>query len=239
MADQHFAPVPRNPLWLPPIGLTAGIVLYAVAMAYLEAAVVVYLRAALGVPTGTIFPIDLSPAAMLFGWIEVGREAATLVMIGGVAWIAGRSPLERLAWAGVLFGVWDIGYYAWLWVFSGWPPSVGTWDLLFLLPAPWAGPVWAPIAVSAALIGFGLACAGRLRAGGSVRFDRRHLGALLLGGVIIVGSFLTSAALVLEGGTPTDFAWPIFLAGLGIGVGAAWMALRPRAATGEPSRPAE
>jgi len=69
-------------LRLPPLGLTAGIVLYALAMAYLEAAVVVYLRAALGVPTGTVFPIDLSPAAMPFGWIEVGREGATLVMIG-------------------------------------------------------------------------------------------------------------------------------------------------------------
>ena len=79
-----------------------------------------------GVPTGTIFPIDLSPAAMPFGWVELGREVATLVMIGAVAWIAGRSPLERLAWAGVVFGIWDIGYYAWLWVFSGWPPSVGT-----------------------------------------------------------------------------------------------------------------
>jgi len=216
---------------LPPLGLTAGIILYAVAMAYVESAVVVYLRAALGVPTGTIFPIDLSPAAMPFGWIEVGREAATLVMIGAVAWIVGRSPLERLAWAGVVFGVWDIGYYAWLWVFSGWPPSVGTWDLLFLLPAPWAGPVWAPIAVSAALIGFGLACAGRLRSGGSVRFDRRHLGALLLGGAIVIASFLTNARLVLDGGTPTAFAWPIFAVGMGIGIAAAWMALRLGALT--------
>ena len=214
---------------LPPLGLTAGILLYALAMAYLEAAVVVYLGAALGVPTGTIFPIDLSPAAMPFGWIEVGREGATLVMIGGVAWLAGRSPLERLAWAGVVFGIWDIGYYAWLWVFSGWPPSLGTWDLLFLLPAPWAGPVWAPIAVSAGLIGFGLACAGRLRAGASVRFDRRHLGALLLGGAIIIASFLTNGGLVLDGGTPTSFAWPIFAVGMGIGMGAAGMALRPRA----------
>jgi hypothetical protein len=221
---------PRSQVALPPFGLTAGIVLYAVAMAYLEAAVVVYLRAAIGVPSGTVFPIDLSPAAMPYGWIEVGREAATLVMIGALAWIAGRSPLERLAWAGVVFGVWDIGYYAWLWVFSGWPPSVGTWDLLFLLPAPWAGPVWAPIAVSAALIGFGLACAGRLGAGRSVRFGRRHLGWLLLGGAIIIASFLLNAGLVLSGGTPTEFAWPIFLAGLAIGMAAAWVALRP----GEP-----
>ena len=217
----------QRPIRLPPLGLTAGIVLYAVAMAYLEAAVVVYLRAALGVPTGTIFPIDLSPRGEPFGWIEVGREGATLVMVGAVGWIAGRSPLERLAWAGVVFGVWDIGYYAFLWLFIGWPPSVGTWDILFLLPAPWAGPVWAPIAVSLALIGFGLACAGRLRSGASIRFGRRHLWVLLLGGAIIIASFLLNAGLVLEGGIPTTFAWPIFVAGLAIGVAAAWVALRP------------
>ena len=227
MSDQQPAPAPGSPFRLPPLGLTAGIVLYALAMAYLESAVVVYLRAAVGLPTGTIFPIDLSPAAMPFGWIEVGREGATLVMIGAVAWIVGRSPLERLAWAGVVFGIWDIGYYGWLWAFSGWPPSVGTWDLLFLLPAPWAGPVWAPIAVSAALIGFGLACAGRLRAGLPVRFGRRHLAALLAGGAIVIISFLTNAGLVLDGGTPTAFAWPIFAAGMGVGMVAAWMALAP------------
>ena len=108
-------------------------------------------------------------------------------------------------------------------------PSLGTWDLLFLLPAPWAGPVWAPIAVSAALIGFGLACAGRLRAGASVRFGRRHLGALVLGGAVVIVSFLTNAGLVLGGGIPTAFAWPIFVAGMGIGIAAAWMVLRARA----------
>ncbi len=214
---------------LPPLGLTVGILLYAVAMAYLEAAVVVYLRAALGVPTGRVFPIDLSPEAMPFGWIEVGREAATLVMIGAVGWIVGRSPLERLAWAGVVFGIWDIGYYVFLWVFSGWPTSVDTWDILFLLPAPWAGPVWAPIAVSVALIGFGLVCAARLRAGESVRFGRSHLGVLLLGGAIIIASFLLNAGLVLDGGIPREFAWPIFAVGMAIGMIAAWVALQPTA----------
>jgi hypothetical protein len=232
MVDQQPVP-PRRSSWpLPPPGVTAAVILYAVAMAYVESAVVVYLRAAMGVPTGSIFPIDLSPHGLPFGWIEVGREGATLVMIGAVAWIAGRSPLERLAWAGVVFGIWDIGYYGWLWVFSGWPPSVGTWDLLFLLPAPWAGPVWAPIAVSAALIGFGLACAGRLRSGASLRFSRRHLGAVLLGGAVIIASFLLNAGVVLDGGTPTSFAWPIFVTGMGIGMAAAWVALRPHPSRG-------
>jgi len=228
MVDQGPGPTPRGPLRLPPLGLTVGIVLYAVAMAYLEAAVVVYLRAALGMPTGSIFPVDFSRGNPL-GFIEVGREGATLVMIGAVAWIAARSPLERLVWAGVVFGIWDIGYYGWLWVFSGWPSTLGTWDLLFLLPLPWAGPVWAPIAVGVALTGFGLAYAGRLGSGGSLRFSRLQLGALLLGNVIIDASFLLNAGVVLGGGIPTSFAWPIFLAGMGIGMAAAWVALRPRA----------
>ena len=88
-------------------------------------------------------------------------------MIGAVGWIAGRQPLERLAWAAVVFGAWDIGYYFWLWVFSGWPSSLGTWDLLFLLPLPWVGPVWAPVIVSLALVGFGLRWSARYRAGAS------------------------------------------------------------------------
>lgn len=209
-------------------GLALAVVLFSLAMAYLESAVVVDLRAALGLSAGEVFPVSFASTGNL-GWIEVGREAATLIMIGGVGWIAGRSPLERLAWAAVVFGVWDIGYYAWLWVFSGWPTGLGTWDLLFLLPVPWAGPVWAPIAVSAGLIGFGLAIAARLRAGGAVRMDRRRFGLLLLGGLVVIVAFLTNAGLVLAGGTPREFAWPIFVLGMGLGIVAAVDALRESA----------
>ena len=211
---------------LPPIGLVVAIGLYAVAMAYLEAAVVVYLRAALGVGTGDVFPVDLSTTGTHLGF-ELGREVATLAMIGAVGWLAGRSPLERLAWAAVVFGIWDIGYYAWLWVFIGWPPSVGTWDLLFLLPVPWAGPVWAPMAVSAGLIAFGLVYAGRLRTGARVRLGRGSLGTLLIGGSMVVLSFVLNAGVVLTGGVPSTFAWPVFVAGIGIGIAVAARALRP------------
>jgi len=212
-------PEPRNVL--PPLGLTLAVLAFAVAMAYLESAVVVYLREALGRPTGDIFPIDLTSDARLLGWIEIGREAATLVMIATVGWIAGRSGLERLAWAAVVFGTWDIAYYVWLWVFSGWPPSLGTWDLLFLIPLPWAGPVWAPVAVSLALIGFGLAMAGRCRIIGPPRVSWPDIGLLVAGGVVIIVSFVLNAGLVLGGGVPTDFAWPVFVAGMAIGVIAA------------------
>jgi len=200
--------------------------LYSVAMAYLEAAVVVYLRQALGVAPDVVFPVDFSAAANSLSLIELGRELATMVMIGAVGWIVGRSSLERLAWAAVVFGIWDIGYYVFLWLFIGWPTGLGTWDLLFLLPVPWAGPVWAPVAVSLGLIGFGLAVAVRLRDGGGVRMDAARFGLLALGGLVVILSFTLNAGVVISGGTPSVFAWPVFAAGMLIGMLAATSALR-------------
>lgn len=209
------------------LGLTASVLAYAVAMAYLESASVVYLRHALDAATGDVFPLDMtSRNAGLLGWLELGREIATLVMIAAVGWIAGRGGLERLAWAAVVFGAWDIAYYFWLWVFSGWPGGLTTWDLLFLIPLPWAGPVWAPLAVSLALIGFGLALIGRIRRGARPRMSRAQLGTLLLGGVVVIGSFLLNAEVVLAGRVPTDFMWPMFGIGMAIGIVAAVGVLR-------------
>ena len=216
----------RSGPW-PRAGLVVAVSVFAIAMAYLESAVVVYLREALGVGTGDVFPIDLeSELSGRLGWIEVGREAATLLMIGGIGWVAGRTGLERLAWAAVVFGIWDIGYYFWLWAFSGWPESPLTWDLLFLIPAPWAGPVWAPMAVSLALVGFGLAMAGRYRAGLAPTTGWWPLAGLVVGGAVVVVSFLTNATLVLDAGVPADFAWPIFATGMGMGIGSALAILR-------------
>jgi len=203
---------------------------YAIAMAYLESAVVVYLQRALGIDPRALYPVQQPAVAGTLAAIEAGREAATLVMLATVGWLAGRSGLERLAWTAVAFGTWDVLYYAWLWVFIGWPPSLGTWDLLFLIPVPWAGPVWAPVAVSLALVGFGLAAARRLRAGRPVRVGRAQVAAGLLGGLIVVVAFCWNAPLVLDGGVPTDFPWLVFAAGMAIAAWGAVTALRPRSA---------
>ena len=80
--------------------------------------------------------------------IEIGREAATLIMLLGVAMLAGADRWERFLAFCLSFGVWDIFYYAWLWIFVRWPASLFTWDLLFLIPVPWIGPVLAPVLVS-------------------------------------------------------------------------------------------
>ena len=202
------------------------VVAYAVAMAFLESAVVVYLQRALGIDPRALFPVQDPAVTGDLAVIEAGREAATLVMLGAVGWLAGRSALERLAWTAVAFGVWDIFYYVWLWAFIGWPPSLGTWDLLFLIPVPWTGPVCAPVAISAALVGFGLGAARRLGAGRAVRAGRAQVTAGALGGLIVILSFCWDAPLVLDGGVPTEFAWPIFTAGLALAAWGATTALR-------------
>jgi hypothetical protein len=209
------------------VGTSIVVIAFAVAMAYLEAAVVVYLRQAIGIEHDALFPLRLDEASGNLGLIEVGREVATLVMIAAVGWLAGTSWIERLAWAAVLFGAWDIAYYGWLWAFVGWPPSPATWDILFLVPVPWVGPVWAPIAVSAALIAFGLLAARRLRRGGEIVIGPWQRAGGLAGGILVVASFMLDAGHILSGGVPVTWAWPSYIAGMTLAALAAVTALWP------------
>jgi hypothetical protein len=148
------------------------------------------------------------------------------VMLAGIGLIAGRRRWEWLAWTAVAFGVWDIAYYAWLWVFVGWPTSPFDWDLLFLIPVPWIGPVLAPVLVSAALIVFGLVGAGRYRAGRDPEIGRRHILAGVVGGALVVLSFTLDAPRIINGGLPGWFPWPLFVAGLLVAVAGALDTLR-------------
>ena len=165
----------------------ATVILFAIAMAYLESAVVVYLQGALGAVVGDIFPLRPAAEAGDLLLIEVGREVATIVMIATIGALVGRTGLERLAWAAVVFGVWDIGYYVWLQVFTGWPGSLATTDLLFLIPLPWVGPVWSPVLVSRRprrrRVGRGGAPAER---GGRPWSTRWHWVAGIAGGLIVI-----------------------------------------------------
>ncbi len=205
--------------------LVVGI--YAVAMAYLEATVVVYLQRALAIDPSALFPLQDPGSLGGLGTIEVGREVATILMLATVGWLAGRDGLERLAWTAVAFGTWDIGYYACLWVFIGWPATLGTPDLLFLVPVPWVAPVWAPMTVSLALVGVGLRVARRLRRGATVRVGLGQVAAGLGGGLLVVASFTLDAGSILAGGTPSPFPWPLFVAGMALAVAGVAAALRP------------
>jgi hypothetical protein len=211
----------------PSFRTTAVVVLaFAVAMAYLESAVVVYLTLALGGQVGEIFPLRPAIEAGELVAIEVGREAATVVMIGTVGVLVGRTWVERLAWSAVVFGAWDIGYYAWLYVFAGWPTSLGTTDLLFLIPVPWVGPVWSPVAVSVALVGVGLLAARSARPGRPLVLRGWHWAAGLAGGAIVILSWTIDAGRLAGEGLPGPYPWPIFAAGMLLALFAAFDVLR-------------
>ena len=127
--------------------------LFAIAMGLLESAVVIYLRDIL-YPGGFAFP--LNPVREDLVWTEMLRELATLIMLLGVGLLAGRNSSERFAWFLYAFAVWDIFYYVFLRILVGWPESLLTWDVLFLLPVTWTGPVITPLIVSATMIAFAL-----------------------------------------------------------------------------------
>jgi hypothetical protein len=192
-----------------------------VAMGFFEAAVVVYLRR-LYYPEGFRFPIVL--ASIDIALVELAREAASLVLLAAAARLAGAFFLERFAAFMVLFGVWDLLYYVFLKMILDWPQSLGTWDVLFLIPVPWIGPVWAPVVVSLALVG-----------AGSHLFwtsDRpRRVTALdwaveITAGLIVILSFTLQWRVVVEGRMPGPFHAGVFWAGWLLAL--AWFLWRER-----------
>jgi hypothetical protein len=183
---------------------------YAVAMAYLEAAAVVYLRA--------LLHIDLTHVSLGHYFnIELGREAATIVMLVAVGWVAGRKLQDRLAYGAFAFGLWDIWYYIWLAVLVGWPETLFDWDILFLIPLRWWGPVLSPVLIALLLCIVGILVIVRTERRDKVEFTTARLVALALGGLLALYVFMADAigALVRGNvgwdGRPSAFNWPLFL----------------------------
>ena len=185
--------------------------IYAVAMAYLESAVVVYLRT-IYYPDRFGFPLALIEPGMAA--IEVGREAATLVMLLGVAMVMSDDRWERFLVFSLSFGIWDIFYYVWLWVLLGWPPSLLTWDVLFLIPVPWIGPVLAPIIVSVALIVGSLLLLHVKHQGARLAFPTLLWLLAIAGGGFVLLSFTIDYRVVLAQMEPLPFRWWLFATGV-------------------------
>lgn len=194
--------------------------LYSVSMGFLEAAVVIYLRA-LFYPQGFDFPttpLVVIPVKMM--GVELGRELATLLMILSVGILFGRSFQERLAGVMIVFGVWDIIYYLALFIVEGWPRSPGTWDVLFLLPTVWVGPVWAPLGVSLALVGTGLLIWVRLQRGGKLILNWRDWVWEIAAGLIIISTFIYCGLYTMAHKPLPSYPWYLWLLGMGMGLGA-------------------
>jgi len=125
------------------------LVIFSIAMAYLESAVVVYLRE-IYYPEGFSFPLVPINAEIFI--TEILREIATIIMLAGIGILTGNSSSQRFAFFLLTFAIWDIFYYIFLYALLGWPSSLLTWDILFLVPIPWVGPVITPIIVSLTMI---------------------------------------------------------------------------------------
>jgi hypothetical protein len=211
-----------------------SLLLFGASFGYLEAAVVVYLRAIHeparqqhhpGRSPGDLFPLltleqlrGAGPAQIDTLAIEIGREAATLIMLAAVALAAARNAGQWLAAFAIAFGTWDITFYVFLKFLLDWPASLETWDILFLIPVPWVGPVLAPVIVSASMIAAGLWHLRREATGNPVLLGVKHWLGLVLGGAVIVLSFTLDYGNVMAGGMPRPFKWWIFGAGEAIGL---------------------
>jgi hypothetical protein len=209
-----------------------ALLLFGVSFGYLEAAVVVYLRAIYdpirerihpGRSAQDLFPL-ISPKQLKAAGpenerrlaIEIGREAATIIMLVAFGMVAGKNFNQRMAAFAIAFGLWDITFYASLKFMIGWPESLLTWDILFLIPLPWVGPVITPVLVSITLIGCGLVSLFH----GGLPAKPWHWTAMIVGGVVVIVAFIWDFRNTTAGGQPNPFNWPLFLAGEAIALAA-------------------
>jgi hypothetical protein len=197
------------------------VVLFAIAMAWVESAVVFNLRTMVD----RIEPYQPQPLPLIgkLGPVELVREFATLVMLFTVGVLAGKTWRARLGYMLIAFGVWDIFYYVFLKVMCGWPNSLLDWDILFLLPLPWWGPVLAPVLIATLMIIWGTF---------AVLFERNPPPTLsnwggwiccFSGGMLALLVFMTDTLRVANQGVPvirevlpTHFNWPLFAVAFGL-----------------------
>jgi len=197
------------------------VAIFATAMAWVESAVVFYLRTMVD----RIEPYQPHPLPLAtgFGFAELVREAATLIMLLTVGILAGGTWRSRIGYAAIAFGVWDIFYYVFLKLMCGWPHSMLDWDILFLLPLPWWGPVLAPVLVAALMILWGTLATTFERPYEASPSNWRAWALNALGMALALYVFMADAIRVADGGVPalrtllpTEFNWPLFCVALAL-----------------------
>jgi len=210
-----------------------ALVLFGVSFGYVEAAIVVYLRALYEPlrqriepdrPVGELFPLIRLDQLQAEGPLhirrlatELGREAATLIMLATIALAMSRNGREWFAGFMITFGVWDIFYYVFLKVLLDWPRSLLTWDILFLLPVPWVGPVISPVIVAVSMIAGGVILLWRESLGRPVGLNLLHWTLIVSGALMIILAFCWDYRNTASGGDPNPFNWGLFAAGEVVG----------------------
>jgi hypothetical protein len=240
MSESSFDPTPeRARARAPGLARTlTALVLFGVAFGYVEAAVVVYLRAAYEPLHARLYPREhgdprlggllpflpldhlrsSGPGFVDWTATELAREAATLLLLTAAALAVARTFREWFAAFVLVFGLWDLFYYVFLKLLIDWPASLLTWDILFLVPVPWVAPVLAPALVAMVMVVAGAVALWREASGRPLRLTGAHWLTLILSGLAIIAAFCEDYRNVERGGLPSPFDWPLFAAGLGLGV---------------------
>lgn len=207
--------------------------IFAFAMGLLETIVVVYLRQ-IYYPAGFEFPLVEFSSFMMK--VELLREVATIIMLVSVGILAGKNFNKSFAFFIYAFAVWDISYYIGLKLLLNWPASLLTWDILFLIPVVWVGPVLSPVICSLAMIILSVLIVKSDNNGNKPVISRMEWVLLILGSLVVLWTFLSDYTLLLIRGkylshlstlatdqsfhdaigsyVPTLFNWPVFSFGM-------------------------
>jgi hypothetical protein len=193
------------------------IILFSIAFAYIEAAVVVYLRE-IFYPAGFNFPllefgINISPLWKRLLLTEIGRETATLVLMLSASWLLGKEKHQRFTYFLIIFAVWDIFYYIWLKLLTNWPASIMEWDILFLIPVVWASPVLAPILVSITMLCFAVIILYKNFSPKPFKAKKADQAFFCLAALIVVTSFCIGGLGITKSNFVAYFSWLIFALG--------------------------
>jgi hypothetical protein len=195
------------------------VMILAIAFGYIEAAVVVYLREIFH-PDGFAFPLAQFPLTGRTNRLlltEVAREAATLVLIIAGAWLSGKNSRQRFAFFMIIFALWDIFYYVFLKLILDWPASIMDWDVLFLIPVPWAGPVLAPVLVSIMMLVFAGFILYRDYTGKFVKPSLWEWLCFSASVILVIVSFCIAGQYMAQPDYLRYFSWAFFLMGLFFG----------------------
>jgi hypothetical protein len=190
-------PIVKTMLWL---------TVFSIAMGYLETSVVVYLRK-LYYPDGFKFP--LIPVPKDIAITEFWREAATIIMLIGAGAMAGKNASQRFVFFLYSFAIWDIFYYLFLKVLLNWPESLFTWDILFLIPVPWVGPVIAPCMISLSMILLTGIVIFYQERGKQVHLRRSEWLLFILGSVVTIFSFVWDYILYVSEYGADEAVWTL------------------------------
>jgi len=185
--------------------------LFAIAMGYFEAMVVVYLRG-LYYPGGFSFPLKVISSKMII--LELFREAATIIMLISVSALTVKKFWNRFGYFIILFGVWDIFFYIWLKITINWPSTLFDWDILFLIPLPWIGPVIAPVLVAVFMIAIGLSITYLFHKGYNFRPTVLTWVLAIAATLLILYSFMRDIEATLHQRMPEPYYYHLLITGL-------------------------